>query len=362
MALSEELQAEQDEQKELAILRGKLEDVKKELTQAKRSETRAWQEVDSLEKTYGEAFSLTSKDLIVPAWSARKPRTKAHVGRPVLFLSDLHLGEVVEPRHMGGMNAYNQDIQHARFDRTINVTVDFCRQYTAGLTFDGITVPLGGDIFSGMIHDELTETNYAPMPLVIEEWVAKFVSAIKYLADEFGRVHLPCVDGNHDRLHKKKRAKARAEESWSFIFYAWLASQFVDDDRVDFTVSRSSEILLPIFDTQILLNHGDQTNGGQGIGGIYPPLMRWVKKSQSVYASQRKTFDFALVGHWHQLIYGQDIIVNGSMKGYDDYAKDKKFDFERPQQALFFITPENGLTMRTSIFSDSSEKSWESLA
>jgi hypothetical protein len=44
--------------------------------------------------------------------------------------------------------------------------------------------------------------------------------------------------------------------------------------------------------------------------------------------------------------------VNGSLKGYDEYAKDGGFGFERPQQALFFVTPEHGIVQRLPVFAE----------
>ena len=80
--------------------------------------------------------------------------------------------------------------------------------------------------------------------------------------------------------------------------------------------------------------------------------MRWVHKSATYYNSVGQSFDYALIGHWHSLIYGQSVVINGSLKGYDEYAKRFKFGFERPQQALFYVAPERGITMRTAVHAD----------
>lgn len=55
-------------------------------------------------------------------------------------------------------------------------------------------------------------------------------------------------------------------------------------------------------------------------------------------------YDTLLLGHWHQLIMLQRLIVNGSLKGYDEYAAQNNFGFERPQQGLWITHPIHGIT------------------
>lgn len=38
------------------------------------------------------------------------------------------------------------------------------------------------------------------------------------------------------------------------------------------------------------------------------------------------------------------VIVNGSLKGYDEYASVSNFGYEVAQQALFFNHPKHGIT------------------
>lgn len=321
-----------------------------EIQRMRRSEGRAWERVETLEKILGRVAQLSPSEKQVPTWVAPKRKTKAHMGTPVLVLSDFHLDEVVDRGEMDGMNEYNREIAEARLDRVVNFTVDYLRTYTAGVTFEGIVVPMLGDIIAGAIHEELAKTNESPMPATIVHWVPKIASALTYLADEFGRVFVPTVDGNHDRVGKHIQYKNRAEESFAWIVYHWLADSVKNDDRITFSISQSPEHLVTIHDTTFLLAHGDGTRGGQGIGGIWPPILRYVTKKQDSYSAIRKSFDYALLGHWHQLVWGPNFIINGSMIGYNEYARGLALRYERPQQALFLVTPENGITTRAPIF------------
>lgn len=295
---------------------------------------------------------LHKAEVTVPKWVSSTRSKGKKIARPVLMLSDLHLDEVVDLDAMGGYNAYDRAIAEARLERVIDHTVDYLKTYTAGVEFDGITCMLGGDIVTGVIHEELANTNDAPLPDTIQHWIPLLASAIRHLADEFGRVHVPCVDGNHDRSGKRYKFKQKAQDSWAWTIYCMLAYVFRDDNRIDITVSESSELIVPVFDTNIFLVHGDGAKGGGGIGGVAVPIARYVHKKQMVMASLGQTFDFAVMGHFHQKIFNSSFFVNGSLKGYDEYAKGNGFGFERPEQILFLVTPERGVTMQTAIHAE----------
>ena len=55
------------------------------------------------------------------------------------------------------------------------------------------------------------------------------------------------------------------------------------------------------------------------------------------------------MGHWHSPKWGEDFVVNGSLKGYDEYAKDGGFKFAAPSQQLFTLTPERGIGQRIEV-------------
>ena len=56
-----------------------------------------------------------------------------------------------------------------------------------------------------------------------------------------------------------------------------------------------------------------------------------------------------LLGHFHQYMTLPGIIVNGSLKGYDEYAMISNFGFEVPQQAFWLTTPERGPAFHVAI-------------
>ena len=61
-------------------------------------------------------------------------------------------------------------------------------------------------------------------------------------------------------------------------------------------------------------------------------------------------YDYMVMGHWHTYLKARGVIVNGSLKGYDEYAYQSNFDFEVPTQAAWLNHPEHGITCRWPIF------------
>lgn len=339
-------------EKRVATLERLNQDRTNELKRLKRELGAAELTVAELQQKLDRYASIKPADMKVPAWLRPTKKSKRHRATAVLMLSDLHLDEVVELDEMDGMNAYNRGIAEERLAQVINSTVKLSRDYVAGVDFDGIVVALLGDIITGDIHEELARTNEAPVPATIVHWVPILASALVELADQFGKVHVACVAGNHDRTTYKTPKKKRMESSFAWIVYNWLADTLRHDSRITFGISTAPEQLVEVYGTRFLLAHGDAFRSAGGVGGLYPSLLKWLLRKHQVYSQAGRDFHYALLGHWHQLLWGQDFMVNGSLKGYDEYAKEGGFQFERPQQALFIVTPERGVVQRLPVHAE----------
>lgn len=294
-----------------------------------------------------------------PKWltkSAPAKKKGKHRATPWFMLSDLHLDEVVRHEELGGVNAFNRQIAELRLEKLVNNAVGVARDYWTGLSYDGIVVPFGGDNFSGDIHDELTQTNEDTMIGSVDYWIDPLAAALLHLADEFGKVHVPVVTGNHGRTTRKPHAKHRARSNWDWMIGRALQRAFKSDPRVTFDIPEDPDCRIAIYGQHVLLTHGDQTTGGSGIGGIWPPIMRLKARKAQRYAAVGQPFDLLIMGHWHQLVFGPDFIINGSLKGYDEYAASHNFGFEPPQQGMWLMTPEHGITWRAPVLCQDREK------
>ena len=280
-----------------------------------------------------------------PRWLKTPPKSKTkHHATPWLLLSDLHLDEVVNPVEVHNVNAYNRDIAKLRLYETARRFVNVTRDYWTGLNYDGAVVALGGDMFSGDIHEELTATNEDTVLGSLDYWLDHLATVLAMLADEYGQLHVPVVVGNHGRRTRKPRSKMRARDNFDWFLGRALARIFADDPRVTFDVSEAADCLVPSYQHTVMLTHGDQARGGGGIGGIWPPIMRLDARKRQRQAAFAMPYDLLIMGHWHQLVFGPSFVVNGSLKGYDEYAMTENFGYEPPAQAAWLMTPEHGKT------------------
>lgn len=293
-------------------LRRRLADEQRAHAATRRATSKAEARIVELEALMDRYQAVKPADMKVPKWLAPKARPKAHRATALLMLSDLHLDEVVDRHEMSGMNEFNRAIAERRLEHVVEGTVKLTSTYVAGVTFDGIVVALNGDILSGEIHDELARTNAAPTTASVTHWVPRLASALTYLADHYGRVH----------------------------------------DRITFTITTAPGVVYPIYDTVFHQSHGDAFRSAGGVGGLYPSMLKHILRLDAMWGTQGHRIDCHLFGHWHQYLTGSNFLVNGSLVGYNEYARRSAFGFEPPRQALAIVTPERGIVQQMPVYAE----------
>jgi len=293
-------------------------------------------------------FEIAHSKPTIPDWLSLPVEPQGHhdslPGVPILFGSDWHWGEVVKPSEIGGVNEYNLEIARERLARLVNTTIDLLTNHMVNPQYPGIVFALGGDMVSGNIHEELSETNDAPIMPVVLDLVDHLYVAIKRLKEVFGRVFLPCVAGNHGRNTKKVRAKEFNFQSFDWLIYQQLDRLFADDPDVVFYIPDGTDALVNIAGHRYLFSHGNQFRGGDGMVGALGPILRGDHKKRGRNQQVGQEYDTLVIGHWHQLVQMKRVIVNGSLIGYSEYAYTNNFGYEPPQQALWISNARHGIT------------------
>lgn len=311
-------------------------------------------------------FKLAEASPNPPNWLIDPASSKSSPGVPTLLLSDFHWGEVVDPEQVNHVNEYNLETAKQRLHTTVEKTIDICFNHTVNPDYPGIVLALGGDMVSGDIHEEIAKTNDGYTMEHVFDMFDHFVAVIDTLADKFGRVFVPTAYGNHGRNTRKPITKGAAQTNFDWMLYTMLEKHYASDIRVRFMVPTGYDAFYSIYGTNYLLTHGDRigARGGDGIIGIIGPIIRGTKKIKAHYDTMEKHIDCVIMGHYHTYLNHQGIIVNGSLKGYDEYAMANRFNAEPPQQALWFTHPDHGITLTMSIRADQKpkapEKSWVS--
>lgn len=286
----------------------------------------------------------------VPNWvlESSSPSKVTMVGT---VLSDIHYEEVVRPAEIHGMNEYSPEVARLRLRRYFDGVPRVSKEVLSGLNNRGIVLVLGGDNFTGTIHEELAETNALSSLEALLELSTLLSAGIKQWADEFGRVHIVGVPGNHSRLTKKPRYKRTAATNIDWFLYHLVAREFKDDTRVSFNITESPDTFFEMFGWRFLATHGDQARGGGGaVIGMYGPLLNLLARKRRWAQQTGNHFDYLTVGHWHNHDKVGPVIANGCVIGYNEYAHQRGFDFQPPQQAFWITHPLRGVTFHTPIF------------
>jgi hypothetical protein len=303
------------------------------------------------ERVRKELLKISTEAVEPPKWLATPPkRVTDTAGVPVLFASDWHWGEVVRPAEIGGVNEYNLKIAHERARSFVTVAIDLLKNHLKSGNYPGIVFILGGDMISGEIHEELAQTNELESIPAMLDLLGVLIWCIDTLAKEFGHVFVPCVTGNHGRTTRKPRAKRRNHTNFDWLVYQLLQKHYANDKRVQFLIPEGPDAYFKVYGTRYLLTHGDQFRGGDGMIGALGPISRGDKKKRSRNVQTDRSFDVMLLGHWHSYIHLNRFIVNGTLKGYDEYADANNFDVEPAQQALWITHPDHGITFRMPVF------------
>jgi hypothetical protein len=326
-----------------------------ELASARALIKRLHKEDDTAEKIRQTVYNLAAHTPSPPAWLTGNGVKNGARGGPVTIWSDFHYGERVFADQVGGVNEYSAEIAKERFTRLVNSTIDLCFNHMGRTnnTYPGIVVCLGGDMISGDIHEELCDTNDRTPHQAVNDLTDMLAAGLERMADKFGRVFVPCVVGNHGRSTKKMRMKGRVFTSFDWNIYCNLERHFRKDKRIQFSIPVDADVHFTVHGTRFLLTHGDSlgTHGGDGIIGSIGPISRGVFKVGRSEATVGADFDYLLMGHYHQMLWLPNVIVNASLKGFDEYTKLKlRAPYARPSQALFFVHPEHGITARWEVF------------
>jgi len=289
--------------------------------------------VQAMPEVKPRPFVLLKKDRAVTTESAS------------LLLSDLHIGETIRKEQMGGLNEYNFEEFVRRYQYVIDKTIRFAIENMAMHQFPELEVQMLGDMVSGIIHEELSETNC--LNIVEQAHLGALVVAqgLIDLAQHFPLVKVHCVSGNHGRLGKQKRFKEKQILNWDYEFYTVLALLLQNQKNIRFNIPLAPWASINVQGHRFLMMHGDDIVTWMGIPwyGIIRASARW----QEIETLMRDgAFGYFTLAHFHnkgtlQGVKGE-IIINGSMIGGNELIG--RYGFRGPVQLLFGVHQRYGKT------------------
>lgn len=295
----------------------------------------------SAEHAAEQLAGIRAQPVSIPDW-VLDTRTGNRAGSVIgCLISDIHMGEVIAPGEILGLNAFNPEIAAARIKRYFEAALIVGNRWASDTDCRGVVLTLAGDLVSGSIHHELAMTNALTEHEQVLEVVAQIGAGIRLLLREYPAVHVVAVPGNHGRTTIKPTAKLYARLSYDILVASILAEQFRADTRVTWQYGEAKDQITPIFGRTIFSTHGDKigTRGGMGFAGPDLPIVRGGKKIREQQASVGWTHDLIQFGHYHYSTNPANgrLLGNGSIPGYSEYASDLRAVVEPPQQWLYLL-------------------------
>jgi hypothetical protein len=294
-------------------------------------------------------------------WLLKRRESTHGPGVPVLNLSDLHLNETVLPEEVAGVNEFDPEIAQVRLERVFQGALDLAYNHMVlprGWKYPGMVVLLGGDVVDNLAGNFHTSDrhNLALRPAIAQA-TQGLAQGLRSLADHMGRLLVVKVPGNHGRTTSKMPMSGPGDTNLDSVIYDNLrAHKLLGSKEITWVASPGDEARFLVYDHAFVLTHGYQFRGGDGEIGALGPITRGVKRMRSKYRQLGMPVDTVVVEHFHQLFFGTDFIVNGSLKGYDAMAMRYNFPFQPPVQGMWFVHPERGITAMWAVHADEKRK------
>jgi len=290
-------------------------------------------------------YRLTRSAIPITEWHQQAPSTASTSLIPVLFTSDMHCGEVIDADEVDGLNEYNLEIFRSRYQLMIEKTIEISRKHMGPATYPGLIYLRGGDAISGNIHEEIREGNQLDAIPAVRECFMQERAGLKRLLDEFGKVHVISVPGNHGRDTIKPRHAGYANRNYETMLAWWLRSAFDGDPRITFHEPASGDAYFSVFGWNVLLNHGDRmgSRGGMGFVGPAATIARGHWKLYDNWTRTGHPVSYILTGHLHTSLKLERGYANGSLAGFGPFARDMRAIPDAPRQWLLYFHPELGI-------------------
>lgn len=323
---------------------------KKEHDALKRKYEKSLREQAAVERLVSIARELAPK-----AYTALPPvaRITAGKGKPqsaLLFLSDTHVGKVVDPSQTMGFGQYNFDLFLARLKLYEEAVASILRDHVT-TDVQELVIAMGGDMLDGNLKHA---AEVGQQVTLFQQYYGAghaFAQFIRNLAPLVPQVRIYCTVGNHTRWgdQHKMPTDNRFSNLDSFV-YAYTAALTRDLGNVNWTMDAQPFALFDVQGFLFHLSHGDQLRGGDRALGIPNHAVgRMVSSTAQLYGKDGSPSPhYYLVGHLHREIVlphaRGSVIVNGGFPGIDGFGLAGGFSPVDPKQVFFLVHPKYGKT------------------
>lgn len=334
---------------EEARLEAKLRELDKRKKEGDRKYRALLDELTATRKALDDALLIVNRKPKIHKIKNPGDRKK---GRATAFgcLSDVHCEEVVSPSKVNYLNKHNPEISKKRVARFFELLLRFIRVERQECEIDDLVLWLGGDFYTGQMHDAPVAMMAADAAMFAQDMV---VSGIRFLCEQEPNLRIKVIGsvGNHSRLAGSLKNVNQANEqetSLEWVMYHAIKMVFADNPNIEFQLDNSYHSYLKVYDKTIRFNHGHLGwRYNQGLGGVHGPLWKVISQTWD----NQIAADLTVCGHYHTFTpaaLGRPYIVNGSVIGASPYGI--QYGYEEPAQMFFLIHNKYGVVGQRPLF------------
>lgn len=300
----------QDKKDEEYKERIRLQDARREYNKELRAEARYENLVEILQDKLSD---MDVSDFVVKdTYYARNDNSTKYA---VLMLSDWHYGAICDSQ----WNYYDTSVAKSRVQEIIDKT----KHYIVALGITDLVVEINGDMIEGIINiGAKVASEESAVEQIIN--VSKLLSqSINSLVPYVRSIKVVTTLGNHGRLTPNKKEQFDERENFEMLIVEFL--RLTLDKSVRIIPSNGLDFIkYTIGDKVICLSHGhhDKINSA-------------IENMARVY---KMVPDEIHLGHYHHMsdVNQSDIhiVVNGSLKGIDDFGLKATRNITKPSQNL----------------------------
>lgn len=225
-----------------------------------------------------------------------------------LLISDLHIGLKTN----NFWNVFNYNVAKERLNTLLNKTLNYIQLHN----IKKLNIEFLGDIIHGYIHFGTrieSEEDTVSQVIFASELLSDFIYQLSKLGIE---INIYVANGNHGRTTANKNESLESENFERLIWH-YMALKLKNIDNVKLNIQNIDETF-GIFKLdngkEIVFSHGH-----------YDTLANAIRNYEKVM--QKHIFEVHL-GHFHNFNEKTDgyssVVVNGSLSGVDEYAKNKR--------------------------------------
>jgi len=271
----------------------------------------------------------------------------------VLVISDVHIGELVDPEETGGLGGYNLEIYNERLAKLESAVREIAAIHRRAYPLRRLRVFFLGDmvdnqtIFRGQAHH--IQVGVTEQVLIATRTLA---ASLVRLLDSFEEVRCVGIVGNHGRIGMK--GEARTHDNWDRIVYEWMRDLTVNQPRITWQIPKAWWAIEEVLGWRFLVTHGDDIKSWNSIP--YYGIDRADGRYTKLMAANQTPYHYFVVGHFHQAAdldaVGGEKIVNGAWPGASPFSLKVLQSASRPSQMFFGVTPKHGISWRYRVYLD----------